>query len=120
MGWTWWTKRPLYVRVFARELTAIFIAAYLVLFVVLLHKAGQSEDTYLAYRDFLWHPIMIFVHCIMLVFALYHTVTWFHLTPKAIVIRIGEYKVPGFFIIAQQYAGWLVISAIVILWVVLA
>jgi len=118
LGWTWWAARPPYTLVLLRELSAVVMAVYLALLVVLLQRAGQDAEAYEEYLGFLWHPLMVLFHVVAFAFAVLHTVTWFQLTPKAIVLRYGEFKVPDFFIIAQQYAGWLVMWAVVLAWVV--
>ena len=50
-------------------------------------------------------------------FLLLHTVTWFNLTPRAIVLRLGGKRVPDILIIAPNYVAWLVISG-VLAWVI--
>ncbi|PYO57020.1 MAG: fumarate reductase subunit C, partial [Candidatus Rokuibacteriota bacterium] len=39
--------------------------------------------------------------------------TWFNLTPKAMVVRLGGKRVPDWVILGSNYAAWLVLSALV-------
>ena len=61
---------------------------------------------------------MVIVSGVGLLFVLLHTFTWFHLTPRAVVIRMGGKKLPDPMIIAPNYVAWIVISVFVA-WVVL-
>lgn len=117
LGWNWWITRPSYFLVLLREVTAVFMLVELVLLLILLHKAGQSEAVHRAYLDFLLNPGMVVLHAISAAAALWHTITWFNLTPKALVIRIGTYRVPGFFLIAPQWGAFALITGLIILWV---
>jgi fumarate reductase subunit C len=49
-----------------------------------------------------------------LVFALYNTVTWFNVTPKALPVQIGEEFLPGGVITGAHYVGWAVLSLVVV------
>ena len=53
-------------------------------------------------------------HGVILVFSLLHTVTWFDLAPKAIVIPLGEDRLPGIFITGAHYVGMVAISLTVV------
>jgi fumarate reductase subunit C len=58
------------------------------------------------------------LNVVTLAFVLYHAVTWFQLTPKAMVVRLRGRRVPGAAIAASAYAGWVVVSGLVA-WLVL-
>ena len=53
-----------------------------------------------------------------LFFVLFHTITWFNLTPRAMVVRIKGKKLPELLIIAPNYVVWLIVSGI-IAWIVI-
>jgi len=46
-------------------------------------------------------------------FIVLHTVTWFSLTPQALALRVRGRTVPGWLVIAAQYAGLAVVSALI-------
>jgi fumarate reductase subunit C len=54
------------------------------------------------------------LHGIVLVMVLYHTVTWLNLTPKVLVLWRGEERVSPMLITAAHYAGWLVLSLLIV------
>ena len=59
-------------------------------------------------------PASIVFHVLALGFALYHSVTWFNLTPKALPLQIGEDFVPDIVISGAHYAGWGLLSLAVL------
>ena len=111
MDKTWWLKNPRYFKFMVRELTGVFIAGYLVslLYFVSVLPGGSAET--LAYLDRLSTPGWVAFHCVTLFFALFHTITWFNLTPKVLVVWRGEEKVPGWLLAGGNYVAWLVVSA---------
>lgn len=109
----WWLKRGAYFQFMMRELSSLFIFAYLILFLVFLHKLSKGRIEYDAYLDFLWSRPMIAFHLVTLGFALLHTFTWFNSTPKAMVLWRGEEKLPAAALVVPQYVIWLVGSGVV-------
>ncbi len=56
------------------------------------------------------------MHILALAAALYHSITWFNLTPKIMPLYIGEDRVPDFWAaILMGYLPWTLITFI-ILW----
>ena len=54
---------------------------------------------------------------VALLFALYHTYTWFEVTPKAMPLAVNGKKVPGSLIVLGHWAGFIVASAVIWLFV---
>lgn len=119
MGSDWWRQRGAYTFVMVRELTAVCIALYLLGFLVMLAKLGQGPQAYAAYLDVMRSPVMLLLHVVAMAGALFHTITWFNLAPRALVVWLGEDKVPDLMIAGPHYLGWLGFSLIVVLLVVL-
>jgi len=115
---TWWMKKTNYTLFVLRELTSVFIWAFLLFYLVQLSHLAQGTDSYLAFLDRRASMGWILFHLVALAAAVYHTVTFFNVSPQAIVVRRGEEKLPPAFIVGPQYAVWLGISA-VIAWIVL-
>ena len=109
----WWTRKRTYFLFVMRELSSLFIA-WLVLYLLLFVRAVDRGPT--AYADFLdlaSSPWLVTLNVIAFGFVLLHTVTWFSLTPQAMVVSVRGRRVPGAAIIAGQYAGLAVVSAFV-------
>ena len=109
---TWWLAQPRYIRYMAREVSCILIGAYSGLVVVGLLRLSQGAAAWTGFTDALQTPLSVGFHLLALAFALYHTTTWFNVTPKAMPLQFGEFQVPGSIIIAAHYAGWLIVSAL--------
>ena len=110
----WFFRHPRYLRYMAREVTCIFIGAYTLLLVAGLNSLSQGPAAYQGFRDWLSSPASIVFHVLALGFALYHSVTWFNLTPKALPVQIGEDFLPDAVISGAHYAGWGLLSLAVL------
>lgn len=111
----WWTKRWVDIRFIARELTSVFVAGYSIVFIFYIRAVSRGPEAYAQFSDSLTSPAIVFLHVFALVALLYHSITWFNLAPKAMVIKIGENRVPGILVAIMNYAGWVTIS-IAIIW----
>ncbi len=113
----WWLRKRSYLVFVLRELSSIFVA-WLVLYLLLLVRAvGQGEASYDAFLDRASSPWLVALNVVALAFLVLHTVTWFALTPQAMVVSLRGRRVPASAIIAGQYAGLAAVSAFV-LWLV--
>ena len=112
---TWWLKRKPYILFMIRELTSVFVAGYCIFLLVLVYKLTQGADAYGNFMAALKSPSSVSLHLITLVFVLYHTITWFNLTPKILVLYRGEDRIPQGLVAATFYAGWVVVSIIITL-----
>jgi fumarate reductase subunit C len=110
---TWWLHNPRYFRFMIREVTSVFIAIFLVVFLVELYQLSKGPDAYSAFVARLSSPGWILFHLVALAFALYHTVTWFNLTGVVQVVRIGDRQVPPAAIVGGTFAAWAVVSIII-------
>ena len=111
----WWMKNPNYRFFMYRELTAVVVLAFLIIFLLFLCNLARGPEAYNAFVQRLSSPWSFFFHTVALIAAAFHSSTWFNLVPKAIVVRKGEEKVPDAFLIAPHYVGWLTVSVIIFL-----
>ena len=77
-------------------------------------RLSQGQVAYEDLLKALRSPMSIVFHLVALAFSIYHSVTWFNLTPKALPIQIGERFVPDRVIIGAHYLGWAVVSVVFI------
>jgi fumarate reductase subunit C len=105
---TWWLQNWAYVKFMIRDVTSVFIAAYCVFLMVLLHRAGQGHDAFVALYEGLSSPVSVVLHAIAFVFAVIHSVTFFNLTPRVIVVFQGDEKVPERLIAGVHFGAWAV------------
>lgn len=112
---TWWLQRASYFLFLLRELTSVFVAGYCVFLLYALHRLGQGPTAYAALLAQLRSPASVALHLVALAFVLYHALTWFNLTPKILVVRLGEEQLPPRWIAGAAYAGWIALSALLLL-----
>ena len=112
---TWYLKRWPYRIFILREFSAVFLAAYMALLLVLVMKVHNGPGAFKDFTDTLQSPWLIAFNTIALLFALLHTVTWFMAIPSAMQLRRGEEKVPPVVLIGAAYMLMLGASVLVLL-----
>jgi len=108
---TWWLKQPRYVRYMMREMSAFFIGVYVLILIVGLSQLAQGEAAYNAFLAIVTGPAEVAFAIVTLIFAIYHSYTWFQVTPKAMPLILGGKRIPGAIIIAAHWFGFAVVSA---------
>ena len=115
MSYSWWMKRPNYIRYMARELTCVWIGAYAIALVIGLFRLQQGADEWQAWLAAMASTPGLVFQVLALVFALYHTISWFHLAPSTMPVWRGDQQVPPIIIEVVHYLVWIGIS-IVVFW----
>jgi fumarate reductase subunit C len=140
----WWLKKRTYFMFVMRELSSVFVAWFAVFLMIMVYDIGRGEAAYQSFLSWAGSPVVIVVNVVALAFCILHTVTWFSLTPQAMVVRgpggrrvmrmkevrvagrlvpaatavrVGG-RVPAWMVIASQYLGLIVVSAFIV-WLVL-
>ena len=96
-----------------RELTSVFVAGYCIFLLVLISRLGQGAGAYSNFMGVLKSPGSVILHLITLAFVFYHTITWFNLTPKILVLYRGEERISQKLVAGTFYIGWIVVSVII-------
>jgi len=116
----WWLKNPYYIRYMVRESTALFVAAYALYLLCGLARLASGEAAWQGWLQELTSPGVIAFHVVAMVAALYHTVTWFKVSPKVTPqLYIGNNRVTDKTITISQYviAGILYLLLLILAWV---
>ena len=109
----WWTRKLSYFLFVMRELSSLFVA-WLVLYLLLFVRAvARGQEAYVEFLDWAASPWLVVLNVVALAFLVLHTITWFSLTPQAMVLAVGGRRVPPAAIIGAQYAALGVVSAFV-------
>jgi fumarate reductase subunit C len=114
----WWLQRWEYLRFVLREISSVFVAIFVVEMLLQIYALSLGAEAYADFQSLLKNPIVIAINVISLLFVVFHSITWFNLSARAMSIRVGGKKVPGFLISGPNFAAWLVISA-AIAWLLL-
>ena len=112
---SWWLQHPRYVRYMVRELTSLFVGLYGALLVVGLIRLAQGQTAWDGFVAAISSPVGVAFQLACLVFAVYHSVTWFALTPKAMPLMVKGEPVPGTVIVGAHYVAWAAVSAVVLI-----
>lgn len=110
----WFMRSPRYIRYMAREVTCVFIALHALVLLVALKRLSEGREAWETFLDNLTAPAGVQLQLLIFAFAIYHSTSWFNVTPKAMPVQIGEKFLPGAVIVGTHYAGWLVVSLVVL------
>ena len=110
----WVFRHPRYVRYMVREFSCIFIGGWTLMMVWGLKQLAEGPAAWAAFLESLRSPASIVFHLLALGFAIYHSATWFNLTPKALPLQLGEEFVPDGVISGAHYAAWAALSLAVL------
>ena len=109
----WWLQKRSYTGFVLRELSSVFVAFFAVVYLWQLRALAQGPDAYAQFLARLKTPLFLTLDTVAFLFVLFHAITWFNLTPKAMVVRARGKRVPDWVIIGSNYAAWLVVSVAV-------
>ena len=116
----WWVHKRSHFLFVMRELSSLFVAWFVIYLLMFIAAVGGGAEKYDAFLDRASSPLFLVVNAVALAFLVLHTMTWFALTPQAMVLDLGGRRVPGVLIIVAQYVGLAAVSAFIYWLVVLA
>jgi fumarate reductase subunit C len=106
----WWLGQWRYLRFVLRELSSVFVAIAVIMTLLQLRALRAGPDAYVHLQQQLRTPLVVFVSTISLFFVLFHTITWFNLTPRAMPVKLQGKLLPEWMVAAPNYALWIVLS----------
>ena len=109
----WWLGKWAYVKFILRELSSVAVAWTVAIILFQIRALVRGPESYTRFEDRMSSPWMIAVNIIAFAFLLMHSITWFNLAPKAMVVRIRGKRLPAMLISGPQYLAWIVISVLV-------
>ena len=114
MSPTWWLRNRRYFLFMMRELSSVFVAAFVLLFLYEHFLLSKGPVVHEAFQASLRTPKFIAFYAIAFAFSLYHTITWLGVIGRIQVVRIGSYKVPPALVTAGAFATFFAASAIIV------
>jgi len=109
----WWTRKLSYFVFVMRELSSLFIAWLVIYLLLFVRAVARGEAAYDDFLDWATSPWLVVLNVVAFGFLVLHTITWFALTPQAMVLDVGGRRVPPVAIIGAQYVALGVVSAFV-------
>ena len=107
----WWLENRSYATFVLRELTSVFVAFFALVLLAGVRAVASGPKGYARFLARLETRPFLVLHVVALAFVLFHSITWFGLAPKAMVVRLGGKRVPDAAIAGANYAAWAVLSA---------
>ena len=107
----WWLGSWPYSKFILRELSSIFVAWTVVLMLLVIASVERGPQAWAHFLAFMRNPLMVAINVIAFFFVVFHTITWFNLTPHAMVVRVRGKRVPGLMLSGPNYVLWIAISA---------
>ena len=114
----WWLEKFAYGKFITRELTSLAVGYAAALLMLEVWVVSQGPETYTRFQDILVSPPVLIFHGAVLLFLLFHSVTWLNLAPKALVLHLGRKRIPDQAVLVSHYAAWLVATALVVWYLV--
>ncbi len=114
----WWLKRWAYLKFILREGSSVFVAWIVIVTLLQIRALTRGPADFAAFQERMRSPLLLAINAISFLFVVFHAVTWFNLTPKAMAVRVHGKRLPGFAVAAPNYVAWVAISAAVA-WILL-
>ncbi len=114
----WWLGRWAYLKFILRELSSLSVAWFVIVTLLQVYALHEGPQDYKALQEWLASPLVVLVNLVAFFFVLFHSVTWFNLAPRAMVVRVGGKRLPDILIAAANYVAWVVVS-VALGWLVL-
>ncbi len=111
---TWWLRKSSYFFFMMRELSSVFIAIFLVVLLVQIYQLREGPESYVAFAQRLGSPGWIIFHAIALLFAIYHSITWFISTSVVLPLRLGKREIPRNLVTGLNIGAWIGVSLVIL------
>ena len=108
----WWQTRPGWQSFMIREFTSLPIAIYCGILIAMAASLRSPEDFH-GFFQWLKTPTSMVLHAIALIYAVWHTVTWFAAAPKALRVFKKDEQVDPSLVAGGHFAAWIAVSAAV-------
>ncbi len=109
----WWLESTSYTGFVLRELTSVFVALFALIVLWQLRALGQGPAAYDRFLARLRTPAFLALNAVAFLSLLFHSITWFNLAPKAMVVRFRSKRLPDLLVAGLNYGAWLFLSAAV-------
>jgi fumarate reductase subunit C len=115
----WWLGKWAYIKFILRELSSVAVAWTVALTIYQISALIRGPEAYAHFQQQMTSPLIV-INIVAFAFLLLHSITWFNLAPKAMVVRVGGRRVPAALISGPQFLAWFGVSAIIIAIVVMS
>ena len=112
-----WYLRPAYLwRYTLREFTAVFVLVYALILLAGIAALAAGPSAWESFLAALSHPLSLALHGLLLAAALYNSLTWFMVAPKAMpAVFIGTRPLSDLAITLAHIAVFVAVSAAILI-----
>ena len=107
---TWWFKNHFYRFYMLREASSVPVFLYAVWLLLGLFRLNQGALEFNAWLALNTSGVGQILHLVVIAAALLHAYTWFKLTPKILVLRFGNFRVPDEWVMGGHYVTWVLVT----------
>ena len=111
---TWYLGRRRDILHMLSDISSLFIGVYAIVLLWGLTALADGPGAYQLFLQQLANPLSLGFHWLALAFAMYNSISWFNLTPKAMPVQLGENFVPGYLIVTAHYVAWACVSLFIL------
>jgi len=111
----WWTRKRSYRLFMVRELSAVFIAVYLLGYIGRLAAVVRGEAAYYTYMEHVGGFFGVIWNLLAVAAVSYHAWTWFQTSAMVAPPRIAGRKVDPGFVVRANLALWAGVSLVLLL-----
>lgn len=105
----WWLKNRYFTLYMVREATVLPLVFFIGCLLAGLYCLLQGQESWLAWLQFMQHPLTIAVNLLAFAASLFHAWTFFQLFPRVMPLKVGGRAVPTKVIILAQWFGVIVV-----------
>ncbi len=105
----WWTRKGHYFWYVVREFTSVPLALWLLWLLYDIRQAGVRPVNFHPQSS----PAFVAFSVVVLLFALYHSVTFLSLAGTILHFKVMDRPVPSRLIVLSQFGMWFVASVVV-------
>ena len=109
MATNWWTRKRNYFLYVVREFTSLPLAIWLLWFLYEVQRAQRGPSGYYPPGS----TAFVVFSVIVLLFALYHSITFLSLAGSILHFRMLDRPVPSRIVVLAQFGIWAVASAVI-------
>jgi len=108
----WWTTKRNYRLFMVREVSAVFLAIFLLGYLGRIAALADGEAAYYNYMQSVGGFFGIVWNCLALAIVCYHAWTWFETAGIVAQVRVGGKLIPGAMIVRANQIAFVVISLV--------
>lgn len=108
----WWTRKRSYRLFMVREVSAVFVAVFVLGYIGRLAALADGEAAYYNYMQGVGGFFGILWNCLALALVCYHAWSWFETSGIVAQVRLGGKLLPGSVIVRANQGAFLVISVV--------